>query len=118
MNINNRIKDLRLNLNMNQSEFAKRIGVTQPSLSDIENGKTQNISNRSIKLICSEFNVNEEWLRHGTGEMFKQEDDLLGILGDEIDSLDELDKKIITEYLKLSPKQRKVMKDFFRKLFF
>ena len=34
-----------------------------------------------ISLICKEYNVNEEWLRNGTGEMFNPEP------CDELDSL-------------------------------
>jgi hypothetical protein len=29
-------------------------------------------NDRIIKLICTSFNVNEQWLRHGEGEMFSE----------------------------------------------
>lgn len=117
MSINERIKILRAKLKINQTEFASKIGVTQPSLSDIEKGKTQNISNRNIKLICSVFGVREEWLLNGEGDMFRNEENLISLLGDKLDELDETDKKIIVEYLRLSPKQRKIMKDYLKKIF-
>lgn len=117
MSINERIKILRAKLKINQTEFASKIGVTQPSLSDIEKGKTQNISNRNIKLICSVFGVREEWLLNGEGDMFRTEEGLLELIAVKLDDLDDLDRKIISEYLKLSPKHKKIMKDFIKKLF-
>jgi len=63
------IKNLRKVLGLSQADFANKIGVTQGHLSDIENSKKV-LTDRSIKIICSEFNVNEEWLKTGEGEMF------------------------------------------------
>ena len=64
-----RLKLLRKTLKLYQGDFAKQIGLTQTSLSVIENGRNS-LTDRNIKLICSTFNVNERWLRDGEGEMF------------------------------------------------
>jgi transcriptional regulator with XRE-family HTH domain len=117
MNINKRIKDIRLALGLTQIQFANRLGIRQSSLSAIENGITETVDERNIRIICKEFSVNEDWLRYGDGEMFRNEENMLKLLAANMDSLDELDKKIIIEYLKLAPKQRAIMKDFIRKLF-
>jgi transcriptional regulator with XRE-family HTH domain len=65
-----RIKELREKLGFNKTEFGKKILIKQSSLSNIESGKF-NPSEQTIALICDRFNVNEEWLRTGEGEMFK-----------------------------------------------
>lgn len=67
--MNERIKQIRQALNMYQKDFACKIGLQQTSLSDIENGKII-VTERTIILVCSVFNVNEQWLRFGEGEMF------------------------------------------------
>lgn len=64
-----RIKEIRNALSLTQTDFAQRIGLSQTSLAMIEVGK-RTFSNKHIKLICSEFNVNEKWLRYGEGDMF------------------------------------------------
>ncbi|CAI3543054.1 MULTISPECIES: helix-turn-helix domain-containing protein [Clostridium] len=73
MLINERITQLRKELNLNQEAFGKRINVTRSAISNYEKG-TRNIMDRVITDICREFNVNEEWLRNGTGEMFIEPD--------------------------------------------
>ncbi|MCL2154830.1 MAG: helix-turn-helix transcriptional regulator [Leptospirales bacterium] len=69
MDILNRIRLIRKTLGLNQIEFAQRIGLTQTSLSMIELGNTA-LTEKNIKLICTTFAVDENWLRTGTGEMF------------------------------------------------
>lgn len=54
---------------MSQDIFAEKLGLTKNYISLIENGN-RNLSEQSVKVLCREFNVNEEWLRNGTGEMF------------------------------------------------
>lgn len=66
--MNTRIKELRNFLNLNQKDFGNSIGL-RSSISEIENGKAP-ITERTIIAICSKFNVNEEWLKTGEGEMF------------------------------------------------
>lgn len=64
-----RIKEIRKALGLNQEDFSKKIGLSQSSLAMIEVGK-RNFSDKHIKLICSTFNINEQWLRTGNGDMF------------------------------------------------
>ena len=65
--MNNRIKEVRKKIGLSQEEFGKRLMVTKTSISKIEAG-INNPSDQTIKLICSEFNVNEDWLRTGIGD--------------------------------------------------
>ena len=67
--LNSRIKELRKNLNLTQQEFANRLGVNRNNIAGYETG-TRNPSDGVISLICREFNVNENWLRNGNGEIF------------------------------------------------
>lgn len=64
-----RIKELRKALGLNQMEFGKRIGVAPNTISTYENG-TRALSDAIIMLVCREFGVSETWLRTGAGEMF------------------------------------------------
>jgi hypothetical protein cdifQCD-6_20775 len=69
MDIGERLKKLRKALNLNQSEFAKKIGMAQNSLSLIETGKNI-LTQQNINLIGLTFNVSKKWLELGEGEMF------------------------------------------------
>lgn len=70
--MNERITEIRNFLNLSQKDFAEKIGLKQGSLSDLETGRA-NITDRVILLICSQFNVNEEWLKFGNGQMFQKD---------------------------------------------
>lgn len=68
--IGERIRQFRKNaLSLTMEKFGERIGITSASLSNIENGKT-NPSDQTIRSICREFRVREEWLRDGEEPMF------------------------------------------------
>ena len=69
----NRIKELRESLGKSQSELAKDLGLSRNYISLVENGN-RNLSEQSQKVLCTLYNVNEEWLKSGTGEMFCQID--------------------------------------------
>lgn len=65
-----RIRKIRRELDLTQQEFADRLGVKRGAIANYEIGRNEPVDS-IIALICREFNVNEEWLRSGTGEMFK-----------------------------------------------
>ena len=64
-----RLKKLRRELGLTQTEFAARIGSAQNTITGYENGRREP-SSQVIALICKEFHANEQWLRDGVGEMF------------------------------------------------
>lgn len=64
-----RIKKIRKELDLTQQEFADRLKVGRNNIAGYETGK-RSPSDAVISLICREFNVNEEWLRTGQGEIF------------------------------------------------
>jgi len=67
--MNDRIRQLRKALGLNQGEFAERLAMQSSTLSMIEIGENA-LTEKNIRLICMTFNVNKEWLRTGEGEMF------------------------------------------------
>ena len=68
MNLGERIKFLRKELNLNQTEFGKKINIKQGSIASYESG-TRKPLDTVILSICREFNVREEWLRNGIKPM-------------------------------------------------
>lgn len=72
-NLKERLKKLRKSLDMTQQAFADKIGMKQNTIAQYEMGRTVP-SDAIIFSICREFNVNEHWLRDGTGNMFIERD--------------------------------------------
>lgn len=64
-----RVKEIRKSLNLTLEKFGERLGVTKVAISNIENGN-RSLTDQMQKSICREFNISEEWLRDGTGDMF------------------------------------------------
>lgn len=72
MTVNERVKEVRNALNLTQSEFGSKLTLAQTYLSQIEKGDRA-VTDKILKLICLQYGVDEEWLRTGNGDMFKQE---------------------------------------------
>ena len=66
-----RIKYIRKEKGLTQAEFGEKIGVKGNTVTNYETG-LRNPTDAVIRSICREFDVNEEWIRNGTGEMFVQ----------------------------------------------
>lgn len=77
-----RIIQIRKENKLSQEQFAKKIGLSRNFINQVETNK-KNISDRTIKDICREFAINEEWLRTGKGDMYKiPEDETAMIVSD------------------------------------
>ena len=68
-----RIKLVRKQQNMNQTEFAKEIAVSTTTVCQLEVGK-YNISRATKHILCTRFHVNPIWLDTGEGEMYTEAD--------------------------------------------
>lgn len=66
-----RVRELRKALQLTLEKFGKPLGVGKTAISKIENGEN-NLTDQMILAICREYNVDENWLRTGEGEMFKK----------------------------------------------
>jgi len=110
--INERVRELRKELGMNQTEFGEKIALTQSHLAGIENEKRA-VTDRTIKLLCTEFNVSEDWLRTGKEPMFVEidEDDKYSkaFSAASIEE-DEFAKALLIEYMDLSKEDREIVK--------
>ena len=110
-----RVKEIRKDKELTLEKFGERIGLKKSSLSQIENG-VNSLTDTTAKLICKEFNVNEEWLLYGKEPKYKvianmSLDDFVKSKG-----ATDLDLKIIKLYLELDPDIRKNLVKHFRNL--
>lgn len=110
-----RLKKLRKSLDLTQQAFADKIGMKQNTIAQYEMGRTVP-SDAIIYSICREFNVNENWLRTGEGEMFlemsrdEQIEVFVGsLLKDEEDSFK---RRLISGLAALDDNGWKVLEDF------
>ncbi len=67
-----RIKRIRKLFDLTQQEFGNRIGVKRNTIATYESGRNNPVDS-VVSLICREFDICEEWLRTGEGEMFRPE---------------------------------------------
>lgn len=117
--MNERIKALRKELKMSQDVFAEKLGLTKNYISLVENGN-RNLSEQSIKVLCSILNVNEEWLRTGNGKMFKSRtrEQEIGAFVNEVMELndDGFEKKLVSALARLEPKDWECLESIAKKL--
>lgn len=71
--MNERLKQLRKYLGLTQQQFADKIGTSRTNVGKYESSASSP-SSAIVSLICREFNVNESWIRDGSGDMFKSND--------------------------------------------
>lgn len=110
-----RVKSVRKTLNLTLEKFGGKFGMSRSSISDIENGR-RSLTDQTRLSICREFNVDENWLRTGKGEMFLDAPDTaMGQLAKEL-GLDEFMQGVVSEYLKLNEEQRQVVREFVNKI--
>lgn len=118
-----RVKEVRKSLNLTMEQFGNKLGVTKVAISNIEKEK-RNLTEQMSRAICREFNVSEEWLKTGEGEMYQQlseDEEIAGIVSDLLEEgKDNAFYGIILEiaktYNELSPASQKVLTDAAEKL--
>ena len=114
--MNERIKQLRKALGFTQQEFAERIGVKRNTVAQYEIGRNEPIDS-VLNLICKEYNVNPDWLRDGSGEMFI--DPATFSLDDyaQANKLNKNEISIIRGFMELDPETRQAIYNIFSNAF-
>ena len=113
--MNSRLKDIRKALRLTQKEFAARLGITDSGISRLEKGQNQ-LTDQLIRAICREYKVNYEYLKNGIGEMFVEvPQTVVDELCEQYD-LDDFDRIMLQEYLKMDEASRNVLKTYIRKI--
>lgn len=118
--IGERIRWLRKQkLGLTLVDFSARIGISNPSVSMIETGKT-NPASQTIRSICREFGVDELWLRTGMGEPFAKKPrsevitEYVGQIAD--GNRSETEMLLIELMAETSVEEWKALAEFFRRL--
>lgn len=112
--LSDRIKEIRKSKGLKQSQMADIFGVKAGTVTSWETG-VREPSDAIIKSICREFDVNEEWLRTGKGEMFvpitrdEEIEDFIGrLLHDEPDSFR---KRLVSVLAKLTEEEWAILEE-------
>lgn len=109
--MNKRIKELRIQLGLTLEEFGNSLGFSRSSMSNIETGY-RSVTDRLIIAIVNTYNVSEDWLRYGTGQMFiESKESHLSELAKQY-ALDDMEVKIVEAFLELSPDKRAAIKEY------
>lgn len=117
-----RVRELRSTLNLTLEKFGEKLGVGKTAISKIEH-QERNLTEQMLKSICREFNVNEQWLRTGEGEPFRERplseevgyyvEDLLDYEGHGNPFYDAI-IEMMKEYTELDEKSQAVIREYFR----
>jgi len=118
--LKDRLRQLRKELGLTQREFSEKIGIKPNTFSQYESGRNEPID-AVLQLICEKFNVREEWLRNGSGEMFVQRDpfdEVYKMVNDMLwDESSELKRRLVTAILRLSPEQLRYARNWIMETF-
>lgn len=116
MSISNRIKVVRTTLGKTQSEFGLSMGLSQRAISAIEN-ETVSLTEQNIKSICNTYNVNEDWLRTGRGDMWAApaQEDIISQLVQKY-NLDYIGEELLRTYCASPPEVKAAVTRFVMQL--
>ena len=113
-----RVKFIRKFFKLSQEEFGKKLGVTRDVIGNIELNRLAKPEQKLslLKLICSVFSVNEDWLIDGVGEMFDEtKESYIESLAQQY-NLDDMDRKILQTYIDLPDAHRTIIKNYIRSI--
>lgn len=111
MELSERIKYIREDLGLTRASFGATLGVSGDVVNNMERGRVD-IKDYMLRLICKTHRVNYFWLTEEKGDPYLGPPDIL--MDDVVEkySLDDFDRKIVEEYVKLDPDSRSVIKKF------
>ena len=109
--MNERIAKIREEQQLSRKAFGEKMGVSGDVINNLERGRVE-LKPHMTKLICQTYNINEEWLLHGTGEMKKLVTDQFTEIMVHIDQSDPRAKQAIMDYMNLTESDKKLFWSF------
>lgn len=112
-NINQRIAACVAASKLTKTEFADRINVSQSFVSRLASGDKMP-SDRTIADICREFDVNEQWLRTGEGEMFikkSRDQEIAAFMGNVLKGEPDFRRRFISVLSRMSAEEWKILEE-------
>ncbi len=116
--LNHRISQVIDTIGLKKTAFAEKLNVSQAFVSQMCSGVKQP-SDRTIADICRTFDVNEEWLRTGEGDMFIQktrDEQLSAFFGDVLSGQPDFRRRFISVLSRLNEDEWKLLEDMAEKL--
>lgn len=109
--MNKRIAAIREKDGSSRKAFGEKLGVSGDVINNLERGRVE-LKPHMAKLICQTFNINEEWLLTGVGEMENLETDRFTEIMVKIDQTDPKAKQAIMDYMELSESDKHLFWNF------
>jgi len=97
-----RIAEVRKAMGLTQQKFAENLKISQTNASSLER-TSRTIPDRTLKMICFTYGVNEKWLKTGNGNMFEKDRDFkLEEVINNFKKLDELLQDYVLKQIRLA----------------
>ncbi|MDO4305141.1 MAG: helix-turn-helix transcriptional regulator [Bacillota bacterium] len=108
-----RIRIIRAELGLTQSQLGEGIGLAQSTIGLIENG-IRKLTDRVMSDICRVYGINKEWFLTGNGNIrIESPSSVMNQLKIEF-NLDNDDYALVYEYLNLNQHDRSVIRNYIR----
>ena len=114
--MNERIRMVREAAGLSQTAFGARLGVSRDVVNNLERGRVD-IKDHFVKLICAEFQVDENWLRTGEGgegPIYNESEAFSLDRWAKEHGATELELEIVKVYFELDPGIRQAVMDHFK----
>lgn len=113
MTLGERVRYIREDLNLSRASFGETLGISGDVVNNLERDRNKTNNAALLRLICKTYNVNYFWLTEEIGnDPYVSPPGIITNEAVEKYHLDEMDKKIIEEYVKLNPQSRQIFKNY------
>lgn len=121
MTLGERIKSVRKQNKLTQTEFAKSLGASRGMIVNVEMDKISNMTAKKplLQLICDKYGINPAWLIDGEGEMMQdlsREQEIIRAVSEMFTGDDSFNQDIISMLVKLPDEHWGLLDDMARRL--
>lgn len=121
MTLGERIKSVRKQNKLTQTEFAKSLGASRGMIVNVEMDKISNMTAKKplLQLICDKYGINPAWLIDGEGEMMQdlsRDQEIIRAVSEMFTGDDSFKQDITSMLVKLPNEHWGLLKDMAQRL--